>query len=207
MKKPEKFWDFISGVFAKKPMDDEQLFGETVLYIKQHLHPNSVVLDCGCGTGTLSNAISDNVQKINAIDISGKMLNIAKARSLSLNKNNIEYLQTSIYDNTFKENTFDIIFAFNVFHFIEDSNRFLTRVSELLTPNGIFISSTPCLRESRRFSSEFMNVLSKLGVIPKIKMLTFFELEKLISKAPFEILDKKTNSEIPRDYIILAKSV
>ena len=107
-------------------------------------------MDFGCGSGAITNKLSKVVKFVDAIDISSGMLEFAKKEAEKNSIGNINYLQTSIFDQRFKDEAFDVILAFNVLHYIDDMPRLIERTNTLLKPNGVFISSTACLKEKRR---------------------------------------------------------
>jgi 2-polyprenyl-3-methyl-5-hydroxy-6-metoxy-1,4-benzoquinol methylase len=125
------------------------------------------LLEFGCGSGTITSKPTKGAKAIDAIDISSGMLEFAKRQAEENSISNINYIQTSIFDERFKDETFDVILAFNVLHYIEDMPSLIERINRLLKPNGIFISSTACLKEKRSFLRYLVLTLTKLGIMPK----------------------------------------
>ncbi len=207
MSNSEWFWNLISNSYAKKPIENEQLFNETLGKIKKRVNVSDCIIDYGCGTGTLSIEVSGNVKEIIGIDISKNMIKIAKQKTKNRNIENIEYIKTTLFDERFKKESFDIILAFNVLHFLKDTTKVVQRINELLKPGGLLISETPCMSEKVGPSSIFIYLLSKIGIIPYIKLLKFRELENLMASKNFKIIEKKNLSDIPRDYFIIAEKV
>jgi predicted TPR repeat methyltransferase len=77
MKKSESFWDKVANIYDKVEKKDEQIYINIIERTKKHLKISDTVLDCGCGTGLISNEIADDVKVIHAIDISSNMIGIA----------------------------------------------------------------------------------------------------------------------------------
>lgn len=84
-KKTAKFWDRFASYSARQEkkiqLTDNKDFVSTLTY----LNINDVVLEYDCGTGYLSNVITDRVNEIQAIDISSKMIEVAKRKASERN--------------------------------------------------------------------------------------------------------------------------
>jgi 2-polyprenyl-3-methyl-5-hydroxy-6-metoxy-1,4-benzoquinol methylase len=115
--KPEKFWDTMANKLDKTEKRLEQIFTKVLKNTKTYLNATDVVLDYGCGTGLLCNEIAGNVKQIYAIDISSKMLDIAKRRAVERNIDNVEFAQADISDTRYKRESFDVILAFGILHY------------------------------------------------------------------------------------------
>jgi 2-polyprenyl-3-methyl-5-hydroxy-6-metoxy-1,4-benzoquinol methylase len=133
------------------------------------------------------------------------MLAFAKRQAEEHSIGNINYMQTSIFDEHFKEETFDAILAFNVLHYIEDMPSLIERINGLLKPNGIFISSTACLKEKRSLIRYLVLTLSKLGIMPKTKFYKKNELEMLMKNGNFDMIKSEKISELPEYFIVMRK--
>jgi SAM-dependent methyltransferase len=99
------------------------------------------VLDLGCGYGrNCKEFIKLGAKAAVGIDISSKMLEVAKAESadekieyLRLNMNNIGILSDKF--------SFDFVYSSLAFHYIEDFDKLITDIYNLLTPGGILLFS------------------------------------------------------------------
>lgn len=207
MSRSEKFWDLISKSYAKQAISDKSTYNFKIEKINSELKQSDIVFDYGCGTGSLSIEISSKVKEIHAIDISSKMLDIAKQRINEKGIKNIKLKKSTIDDVEFLAGSYDAVIAVNIFHFIDDVGKDLIRTYEMLKPDGLLITETPCMGEDKKLANKIMYYLSRLGLIPKLNMLTFNRLENLISESGFSIEYKKNLSESPRDYLVLAKKV
>ncbi len=115
-------------------------------------------------------------------------------------------MQTSIFDERFKDETFDAILAFNVLHYIEDMPSLIERINRLLKSNGTFISSTACLKEKRSLMRYLVLLLPKLGIMPKINFHKKIELETLIKSANFDTIKSERISKLPEYFIVSKKN-
>jgi 2-polyprenyl-3-methyl-5-hydroxy-6-metoxy-1,4-benzoquinol methylase len=162
-------------------------------------------LDFGCGSGAITNKLSKVAKSIDAIDISSGMLEFAKKQAEKDSIANINYLQTSIFDERFKDEKYDAVLAFNVLHYIEDMPRLIKRINTLLKPNGVFISSTACLKEKRSLIGYLVLLLTKIGIMPNIFFYKKNELEILITNGNFEMIKSEKLSKLPEYFIVTRK--
>src|SRR5512145_2699392 len=136
--KSEKFWDFVAIKYDKTEKNLEPIFLKIHNNIKQHLHKSDILLDYGCGTGTISIEIANHVKEIRAIDISTKMLDIAKRKAGEHNIENVDFIQTTIFDERFTKDSFDVILAIGLLHLLKDNKQNIKRIADLLKPGGLF---------------------------------------------------------------------
>ena len=114
---PDKFWDLISSKYAATPIADRSAYEAKIQKIKNYLTVDKVVLDVGCATGTQCGDIAVNVKQVTGIDISSKLLAIAEQRKAERKQNNVEFIKTSLFDECFHADSFDVVLAFYVLHF------------------------------------------------------------------------------------------
>ena len=202
MNKSEKFFDKIS---SKSKSEPNQTASKIIESSKEFLENDNYLLDLGCGSGAITNKLAKISKSIDAIDISAGMIEFAKRQAEENSIENINYLQTSIFDERFKDETFDVILAFNVLHYIDDMPSLIQRINSLLKPNGIFISSTACLKEKRSFLSYLLLLLAKLGIMPKTNFFKKNELETLIMNGNFDIIKSERISKLPEYFIVSSK--
>ncbi|WP_025666765.1 class I SAM-dependent methyltransferase [Aquimarina megaterium] len=188
MYKSEKFWDKSATGYDKEEMKDKEVRIKILQKIKGYLKKENNVLDYGCATGILANEIASNVDKVYGIDISSEMIRIAQNKANELHIQNVDYLHTTIFDKNYKSGDFDMILAVYMLHLLEDLPKVLERIYELLKPGGMFISVTPCLGK-KSLTGIGLSLVSKIGLIPKLKTYTVSELENSIKDTGFEIFE------------------
>lgn len=96
------------------------------------------ILDLGCGIGVFSKDLSNKAQKVVGIDISEKCIEYAKSKN---NSDNIDYFTMDINNINLIKEKFDIVFSDMVFNYIEDYDKLLLNIYELLNDNGIIVFS------------------------------------------------------------------
>ena len=207
-KSPEKFWNLIASKYAASPIQDRPAYETKIQKIKTLLTPENVVLDIGCGTGTQCGDIADNVKQVTGIDISRKLLAIAEQRKAERKLDNVEFLQTSLFDERFKPGSFDVVMAFYVLHFFEDIDAGFKRIHELLKPDGLFISETACIGEKSKIMGKVLRFMGHFGLLPKINLLTTWQLEQALEKSGFRLVDKIKFSDKPNaEFTLFAKKL
>lgn len=212
MSKSKEFWNKASKNYDKTEERFEHIHSESREHTQKFLRSGDIVLDYGCGTGTTACQFANQVKEIQAIDISSKMIEIGKGKA-ALNKvENVIFTETDIFDQMFKEESFDTILAFNMLHTIPQPEKVLERIHELLKPEGLFISVTPCLREKMSFLIKLqillIPILSKIGLIPiPIRRLKSSELDSLILNGNFETVDTEKIFNRATSYFIVVKKI
>lgn len=144
----EKSWDRIAMYFDWLEKKDEPINFKIIEKTKKLTKYSDTVLDFGCGSGTAACAIASSVKKIMGIDISSKMIELAKDKAKELKVRNIDFVQATIFDEKLKIGSFDVILCFYLFHLLEDTPKVMQRINDLLKPGGLIISATPCFRGS-----------------------------------------------------------
>jgi ubiquinone/menaquinone biosynthesis C-methylase UbiE len=102
------------------------------------------IYDIGCGNGYLDNLLlQKGVAKIWASDISPKLIELAKQRFESQNKDKLTFFEANGNDFTFFgsefDNTFDVVISNMAVHYIQNIESFAKNVSQLLKANGKFV--------------------------------------------------------------------
>ncbi|MEH6533538.1 MAG: methyltransferase domain-containing protein [Photobacterium frigidiphilum] len=210
MNKTENFWDKASKGYDKSEARFEYIHNKTRENAKKHLDVGNVVLDYGCGTGTKSCELASQVKEIHAIDISAEMVEAAKSKAANSNIENIHFAQATIFDNKYENESFDVIFVFNMLHTVDNPHHVVQRMHELLKPNGLLISTTPCLggRKSLLVSMQIylVRILSKLGIIPiTIRQYRSSDLDSLLKKVDFQIVEAEEVYKGASSYFVVAR--
>jgi 2-polyprenyl-3-methyl-5-hydroxy-6-metoxy-1,4-benzoquinol methylase len=161
-------------------------------------------LDFACGPGIITNKIAANVKEIHAFDTSPKMIDVAKRKARENKIENITYEQTTIFDDRYKLESFNVILAFNILHLVKDTLRIIQRINELLKSGGLFISETPCMGQMKILSF-LLYLPRKIGIIPYLKYLKFSELEGLVTKGNFHVIETEKTGSPPTSFIVAKK--
>ena len=212
MNKSEKFWDQASKNYDKTEERFEYIHRKSRKNTKKYLKDSHIVLDYGCGTGTASCEFANQVKEIHAIDISAKMIEMAKEKARVNKAENINFAQTNIFDKRYKKESFDIILAFNMLHTVPNPQDVIKKIHELLKPEGLFISVTPCLRDKMSFlvnlQIQLVRILCKTKIIPiPIRRLKSSELDQLLEAGNFQTIETEKIYQGASSYFIAAKKI
>jgi ubiquinone/menaquinone biosynthesis C-methylase UbiE len=93
-----------------------------------------VVGDLGCGAGHISDALAPCVRQVIAVDESGPMLTVAKARLAS--HDNVELREGTIESLPIDDGVLDAAVLFLVAHFITDPTKVMLELRRVLKPGG-----------------------------------------------------------------------
>ena len=134
-----------------------------------HLRGDEIILDLGCGEGTLTSRLASLVPNggVVGMDSSIQMIQAAKGSETS----NLRFLCRDIDDLDFVKG-FDVIFSNAALHWVKDHDRLLSNVHRALRPGGVarfnfagdgncsnFFSTVRELMASPRYSRYFEQFL------------------------------------------------
>jgi ubiquinone/menaquinone biosynthesis C-methylase UbiE len=185
------FWDKRSKKYDENIRKHNETYNKTIEKTKKLVTDSDSILDLGCASGEMSLDLASNVKFIHGIDLSGKMIELAKTKIKDKNFNNIKFSQGDIFDQSLEKNSYQAILTFNIFHLLDDIPKSLHRIHELLVPDGLLISQTPCLGERRMIFKVLISFIQKIGMAPPILDLNYPMLESTISNGNFKIIEKE----------------
>ena len=209
MNKSEDFWDRASKNYDKTEERFEYIHSRSRENTKRFLKGSDTVLDYGCGTGTAACQFSSQVKEVHAIDISSKMIEIAREKAEAKKVENVRFEQSDIFDSKYSNESYDVILAFNMLHTVPSPQDVMLRINELLKPDGLFISVTPCLRQRMsllvNLQIQLVRVLCKLGLIPiPIRRITSSEVEDLLETGGFQSIESEEIYKDASSYFVVA---
>jgi arsenite methyltransferase len=166
-----KFWDGIAEKYAASPVGDPDAFERKKAVTRDHLTPESTVLEIGCGTGTLSLEMARHAGHIHAMDISAEMIRIADGKKAAQGTTNVTFHHGTLDQaSPFDPEQFDAVWAYSILHLVDDRRRTLRALFELLKPGGTFISSNVCLRGGWIPYGAFITVMRWFGKAPFVHL-------------------------------------
>ncbi len=190
MKKSEWFWDWIARRYDKQAQKDEA-HTKAVARFAKYLKADGTVLDYACGTGVVTCKIAADVKEVHAIDASAGMIDLAKARAREREVANVHFARKTIFDEGHGRESYDVILAFNILHLLEDARKAVRRASELLKPEGLMVSVTPCLGEAGVVLRTLLPLTSKVGILSHLRTFRIADVNDLMHDGGFEILESE----------------
>jgi len=183
-----RFWDKMANRYTKKPVADEQTYQRKLEISRSYFQPNmSNVLEIGCGSGSTAISHAPYVQHIHATDISTRMIEIAKLKAQQQSVDNITFEQVSTEDISYPNDSQDAVLALSVLHLLSDKEALVEKVYNMLKPNGVFITSTPCIADMSSLLGTILPIANFLRVIPPLSIFNLSELENCLTRSGFTI--------------------
>ena len=196
MKKSARIWDWIAKRYDKQAQKDEALT-RAVERFAEYLEEDDTVLDYACGTGVVSYKIAAYVKEVHAIDASAGMIDLAIKRAREREVANVHFARKTIFDEGLRRESYDVILAFNILHLLEDARKAVQRVSELLKPGGLMVSTTPCVGEGGVVLRTLLPLIGKVLGISYLRTFRISEVRDLVRDGGFQVLE----SEVPEGAI------
>ena len=193
MKKAQKFWDKQAKRYDKSEKQFESIYQDIIARTKEYLNVNDTVLDYGCATGTKTLALAERIKHIHGLDISGEMIKEAIKKKNDANINNAAFSEGTIFDSDLKTASYEKIIAFGIIHLLNDSDKAIHKIHELLKPGGTFISTTACFKDkmslSNRMKFTMYLLMKRLGIFPlHLNMFKMADVVQLINSQNFNIV-------------------
>lgn len=180
------YWDRIAKRYAGQPVANEADYQTKLEVSQRYLKPDMRVLEFGCGTGSTALIHGPLVREYIATDPAPAMIAIAKDKLAQVELSNLCFQVAMLEDFVASHERFDAVLALNVLHLMDDRNKAIAQVYEVLKPGGVFISSTACLKQGFNLY-RFIAPFTKLLGFPMVKAFSRRDLEKSLECAGFII--------------------
>lgn len=186
MNRAAKFWNRWAERYSKQPVANEEVYQVKLKRTQAHFDPSMTILEFGCGTGSTAITHSPFVKNIRAIDVSSKMIEIAKAKAAKQNIDNIDFEVTTLDDLVCEKNSMDAVLGLSILHLLPNWKESIANVQQLLKPNGIFVSSTPCMKHLWPLRL-LAPIAQFFGLIPSLSFFNPEELKNALTESGFDI--------------------
>lgn len=182
-----RFWDRLAKRYSRQPVADEASYQKKLQITRDLFRPDMKLLEFGCGTGSTALVHAPHVNHIHAIDISAKMIEIAKDKAAKANVSNVTFEQATLETIRPQDEGFDMILGLSILHLVEDRDAAIRKVVELLKPGGYFISSTACLGDNMKIFKLIAPIGGWLGLLPVLRVFSTKQLVTSLENAGLEI--------------------
>jgi 2-polyprenyl-3-methyl-5-hydroxy-6-metoxy-1,4-benzoquinol methylase len=140
------------------------------------------VLDAGCGAGRFLDAASASEGQIVGVDISNA---IDAAKASLEGRDNVHFIQASIYDLPFKEGAFDYCYCIGVIQHTPDTAASLRSIARMVKPGGkIAVTIYPRKPWTKLFSKYWFRPVTK-----RLKKETLLKLIEGVMPVAFPVTD------------------
>lgn len=181
------FWDRIADRYAGQPVSDQASYEKKLALTRDYFNPSMQVLEIGCGTGSTAIAHAPYVRQIHAVDLSGRMIEIAREKAAAAGVGNISFECTTAEALDLPGASVDAVLGMSVLHLLDDPGATVTAVHALLKPGGLFFSSTACIGDMGWIFRLIAPVMKILPFLPTVQVFTVRDLEETIKEAGFDI--------------------
>ena len=135
------FWDMISGVYdIFEKLYNGKCYDGTATRVAQEINENDIVLECACGTGSISKPVAKKCRKLLATDMSVNMMKRAQKNCRECT--NIIFRKANIMSIRSKDNRFDKVIAGNVIHLLDEPYKAVDELLRVCKPGGKVIIPT-----------------------------------------------------------------
>jgi len=167
------FWDNIAEKYAAQPVALPDAFERKIAITRSRMAPQDVVLNVGCGTGSLALQLAPHGAHIHGLDISSEMVRIARGKVDAAGVDNVTFHVGPFGEDVpFEDGSLDGVCAYSILHLLEDREAALARIYRLLKPGGFFISSTVCLGDTWVPYRPMLAVMRWLGKAPMVAIVS-----------------------------------
>ena len=188
MDRKHRFWDRIAKRYSKQPVADEASYQKKLQVTRDYFRPEMRVLELGCGTGSTAIAHSPFLRHITAVDVSSRMLEIAKRKADAEGVSNVSFEQSTVDAFAAEPASYGAVLALSILHLLEDREAAIHKIHTLLKPDGVFVSNTACLGDTMARLLKYVAPIGAFfGLLPVLRVFTADELVDSIVRAGFSI--------------------
>ena len=155
-------WDRVAPLYdlAVSALN-RRVYDGTGAVVARLIRPGDTVLECACGTGTITAAIAPACARVVATDFSEGMLKQARKKLARFPHVVVE--QADITDLRYADNSFDAVVAANVIHLLPEPGDALKELKRVTRPGGTIIVPTYVIPKKRAHTM-FLRLISRFGV-------------------------------------------
>jgi len=106
-------------------------------FLLPHLQPTNVVLDIGCGPGTITIDLAEWVTSVVGLDAAPEAVARAEEESARRACPNVQFQVASVYELPFDAGTFDVVYAHQLLQHLAEPVAALRETHRVLKPGGM----------------------------------------------------------------------
>jgi ubiquinone/menaquinone biosynthesis C-methylase UbiE len=202
-----RFWNGIATKYAAKPVANVPAFERKKSITREHLRPDSSVLELGCGTGTLALEMACHAGHIQALDVSAEMLRIADQKREAQGVTNVTFRQGTLDDgHSYQSESFDSVWAYSILHLVPERRRVLGALFDLLKPGASFIASSVCLGDTWVPYGPMIAVMRWFGKAPSVHIYSRETLFRELREIGFvDVTERDVGAERTVAFVVAKK--
>lgn len=204
----QSFWDKAAEKYDRKTVKGPN-YAARLDRAANWLGSTAKVLDVGCAGGQITLDLAPRIGSIHGIDISPKLIEIAKHRAAedANTAGCVSFEAVSVEDVSLDGQSFDGITAYSVLHLVEDAPATLQCFARLLKPGGVLIAEVPCLEDIPWYFRMLIPMMTLLGKAPVVQLYPQATYRTMFEQAGFEIREIKVYNPASMNRSILAYKV
>ncbi len=181
------FWDRLADKYAARPIPDETVYQSKLARTRAYFRPDMDLFEFGCGTGGTAINHAPHVRHVTAIDFSENMLTFAREKAAKAGVGNVTFRRGDITTIPVHPARYDMVLGLSILHLLKNKEAVIARVFDMLRPDGLFVSSTECIGDNRKWLSAIAPLGHVLGLLPVLNVMTHAQLRDAITNAGFVI--------------------
>jgi len=205
MNRAQRFWDRHADAYARRAVPDEEAYRRKLEITRRYLRPDMRVLEIGCGTGSTALLHAPHVAHIRAIDVSPRMIEIARRKADRQAVGNVDFEVATLDRLDAPAESVDAVLALNVLHLLDDWRGDIGRIHRLLKPGGILVSSTFCLADMSILLRALAPLGRVIGLLPPFRIFSAEELLRAFVDAGFTITQQWNPGRNKAIFVVAAK--
>ena len=182
-----RFWNWTAERYSRQAIADEASYEKKLAMTQKYLTPGMRVVEFGCGTGSTAILHAPAVRTYHAIDVSEKMIAIARGKAIEAGQSNLEFTVGTLEEADAPDASCEAILGLNILHLVPDLDSTLTTVARMLAPGGHFFSSTICLQNLQGNLRLLAHATRVLPFLPTVGSFSVNDLKRRIERAGFAI--------------------
>ena len=184
-----RFWNWTAERYSGQAIADEASYAKKLAMTQKFLAPQMNIVEFGCGTGSTAILHAPLVKTYHAIDVSEKMIEIARAKAAEANVPNIEFTVGTLEEANIQDASCEALLGLNVLHLVPDLYGTLATVARMLASGGHFFSSTICLQNLTGSLRHLALAARFLPFLPTVGSFSVDDLKRRIENAGFAIVE------------------
>lgn len=136
----KSFWDMIAGVYdVFERAYNRKCYDGTGERVAREIDREDLVLECACGTGSISKPVARKCRKLIATDMSSNMMRKAEKNCKGLS---VGFRKANITELGVKDESFDKVVAGNVIHLLDEPYKAVDELLRVCKKGGKVIIPT-----------------------------------------------------------------
>lgn len=199
------FWDKIANKYAARPIADEDAYEVKLKKTQEFFTQEMEVLEFGCGTGGTALTHAPHVNRYTAIDISSKMIEIAKQKQGNELSDKLNFRVATLDEYQSVSEAYDAILGLSILHLLSDYREVIQQVYKMLKPGGIFVTNTGCLNDHMSLMRFIIPIMQFFRFAPHVEFFSRADLENAMETAGFELEFKWMPPKTKTSYFLIAR--